>query len=435
MLHEVISKQQLYSPYVIATQLQAHITTSNASESVLKVSAINTCVKLYTEEVTKKLQDLFHKSKQIRKSYERLPFQGFWTWLTGKEIQGRDIKRNVSAIECTAWSTLIYLAGIAASITIVIAELSPLWLILSILATISAARYIVATVIHHGVHSAIFHSERNNRILCEILSTLTIVQPYDSYKKFHVHEHHGKNFSTTEDKDLAAIYTLGIKPGVPVKHMMILLLWQCVSPKFHLSYFWGRLRSNLFQAPLYRRTMLVLWFALLAAIAWYVGAKAFIIGFVIPITVMYQVCSLIHLLTEHAWILRTENEKVRDSHIKNSHARFCGQELPSTNLKGFQWLKAWSHWWAAHLFLHLPTRLLVVQGSLIVHDWHHRAGTNRNWTQSIQLREVDVQREAAQGMYTYTDIWGIDNVIKEVLVRISQRPECHEAENLTYRLN
>lgn len=32
----------------------------------------------------------YDESTEIRRSYERLPFQGVWTWLTGKEILNRD---------------------------------------------------------------------------------------------------------------------------------------------------------------------------------------------------------------------------------------------------------------------------------------------------------------------------------------------------------
>ena len=374
-------------------------------------------------------------SQRIRLSYRRLPCQAFWTWLTGKEDHGRKIGRTASPVECAAWAITWYLGGMVASMAIILGGASLFWLIPSMVATVSAARYIVATVIHHGVHGAVLSSVRGNRILCEILSTLTVVQPYDAYRQFHVHEHHGKRFSTLEDKDLAALYTLGIRPGVPVARMRLIVLWQCLSPVFHLSYFWGRIRSNFEQTPPYRVAMLVAWLAALAAVGWWAGLRAFLIGIAIPMTVLYQVCSLLHLLTEHAWLLRTGNQTVRQSHVSNSHARFCGQELPSDELRGFRRLLSWSAWWMQHLLVHLPARLLIVQGSLVVHDWHHRAGNNRNWTQAIQLRESEVQREAAQGLYTYTDIWGLGNVMNEVLVRISEGPEFSPEPRLSYRLN
>lgn len=332
-------------------------------------------------------------------------------------------------------STFVYLGGMIATVWMILAYAPLVLIVAAMLATVSAARYIVATVIHHGVHGAIFESERHNQLLCEILSTITVVQPYDSYRKFHVIEHHGRHFSTTDDQDLAAIYTLGLKPGVSVNRMAMILLWQCVNPWFHLSYLWGRLRSNLYQVPVHRMLMTVAWLALLGWAMSEVGIVAFTIGVLLPNVVLYQVCSLLHLVTEHAWLIRTEHEKVRDSHVNNSHARFCGRALPDTGLRGVTWLRAWVGWWLEHLVVHLPTRLLIVQGSLIVHDWHHRAGANRHWTRAIQLREADVQREAATGKYTYTDYWGFQAVLRAVLTRISQGSVFVEEGKLSYRLN
>jgi hypothetical protein len=300
---------------------------------------------------------------------------------------------------------------------------------------VSGARYIVATIIHHGVHSAVFRSELANRILCEILSTALIVQPFDSYRRFHVYEHHGKDFSTMNDQDLAAIYTLGLRPGLPVAQLKLRLAWQCVNPLFHLRFLLGRIRCNLVSVPPYRLAMTAVWFAVLSAIVVTLDVSVFIISIALPLTVFYQICSLLHLVTEHAWVLRIPGQSVRESHIGNSHARLCGSALPPVDLAGFALLPAWTRWTLAHLLIHLPARLLIVQGSLIAHDWHHRAGADRGWPNAIQKREADLQRELANGTCTYRDVWGIHHAIDEVLQRISLGPLPHVTEGLKYRLN
>lgn len=93
------------------------------------------------------------------------------------------------------------------------------------------------------------------------------------------------------------------------------------------------------------------------------------------------------------------------------------------------------YWGLVHLLVHLPARLLVVQGSLIVHDWHHRAGADRGWPNAIQSREQMIQIEMARGLYTYRDIWGIHHVIEEVLRRISEAQVIEVTDELRYRLN
>lgn len=379
-------------------------------------------------------REILKDSAAIRATYERLPFQGFWTWLTGKEIPGRPA-RAVSPLECTIWSIAQFLGGIALSVVLLACHAGWLGLVVSITLTVAGARYMVATVIHHGVHNAVFRSEAANRALCEILSTMTIVQPYDSYKRFHVIEHHGRDFSTIDDQDLAAIYKLGLTPGVPVSRMKWILFWQCINPSFHLRYFVGRLRSNLIGAPLYRLILTLVWIALLAVLASAVGGWIFLIAVVIPLTIVYQVCSLLHLVTEHAWVLRTGSERVRESHIRNSHARLCGRVLPAKNLSGRQWIFEWTSWWIEHAVVHLPVRLLIVQGSLIVHDWHHRCGADREWPNAIQKREIAAQKELEDDLCTYIDVWGIHHCLHYVLQRISDGPAPATMDGIKYRLN
>ncbi|MFC0398249.1 fatty acid desaturase [Paraburkholderia rhizosphaerae] len=327
------------------------------------------------------------------------------------------------------------LAGVCGSVLVLSCSLHIGWLVVTITSTVSGARYIVATIIHHGVHHAVFRSRRANQIMCEILSTVLIVQPFDSYRKFHVHEHHGRAFSTMDDQDLAAIYTLGLTPGTPVATLKLRLAWQCISPLFHVRFLWGRVKCNLLSAPAYRVAMTVVWFAALIALANALSWPVFAVSIALPLTTLYQICSLLHLITEHAWVLRVAGQSVRDSHIDNSHARFCGRMLPSPQLTAAASLYAWTTWTLEHLLIHLPARLLIVQGSLIAHDWHHRSGADRRWPNAIQQREADVQKELANGACTYRDIWGVHHALHEVLQRISDAPAPEATERLRYRLN
>ncbi|WP_143325645.1 hypothetical protein [Caballeronia sordidicola] len=165
------------------------------------------------------------------------------------------------------------------------------------------------------------------------------------------------------------------------------------------------------------------------------GWVTFVISIVLPLTGLYQICSLLHLITEHAWVLREEGESVRASHVKNSHARFCGRATPSNRLRGTHLAVAWTVWALEHVVIHLPTRMLMVQGSLVVHDWHHRAGADRGWPNAIQKREADLQRELASGLCTHHDLWGISNVLNEVMMRISGAQDPESLTGVKFRLN
>lgn len=378
----------------------------------------------------------WEKSTSIRNTYNALPFQGVWTWLTGKEIAGRKTLWRSSSTEMICWALGWVFGGLVMMMLSLPGLSNNYWSLLSYIVGVvfcaSGARYAVATIIHHGVHGHLYKSQRLNKAVCEVLSTLFIVQPYTSYRQFHVYEHHGKKFSTVDDKDLAAIYKLGFVPGKSKSILYLNLFAKLYSPVFHLSFLYGRIKSNLMGVPLYRFAMSALWIGFLAGMAWRYGAGVFFLLVIVPLVLVYQAASLLHLLTEHVWLLRKEGETVRDSHIKNCHGRFCGAPCPSsfTIAKTPQWLA----WTVAHLFYHLPVRMLVVQGSLVCHDWHHRHGSVRQWFDYAALREASAQKLFREGKYDYVDIWGLHNCLDYVFEMISASAEV-DTENLEYRLN
>ena len=378
----------------------------------------------------------YQQSTEIRRSYEILPLQGVWTWLTGKELPDRKEMWQSNSTERVLWSLSWVVIGVVlTTLAAVYIQSAPLqilcWLIGALFAT-SGARYIVATIIHHGVHGHLYKSQRVNKALCEILSTIFIVQPYESYRQFHVYEHHGREFSTFEDKDLAAIYQLGFTPGKSKSALYARFFWTLLSPKFHLVFFYGRLKSNLLGVPFYRLAMSLVWLTSLCAIGYFAGLKITLLVLVLPFVFLYQMASLVHLLTEHVWLVRKEGESVRDSHINNCLARFCGSACPA----GFapQYWGSWSKWAVMHLLVHLPCRMLFVQGSLVCHDWHHRYGSVRQWYDYARLRETHAKKLSDEQRYDYIDIWGVPNALDYVLSSLNKEAAV-EIDHLEYRLN
>ncbi|MFG1174811.1 hypothetical protein AAFN90_14710 [Erwiniaceae bacterium CAU 1747] len=162
------------------------------------------------------------------------------------------------------------------------------------------------------------------------------------------------------------------------------------------------------------------------------GGLFFLLNVALPYVIVYQIASLLHLLTEHTWCMRQQGESVRDSHIKNCLGRFCGSACPpACSLRyGAQWL----NWGIAYLFFHLPCRMLIVQGSLVCHDWHHRFGSVHQWYDYAQLREQQVVKLMAEGRNDYVDIWGLNYALHYVFIRLSAMDEV-KTENLRYRLS
>ncbi|WP_428790864.1 fatty acid desaturase [Vibrio profundum] len=171
------------------------------------------------------------------------------------------------------WSSIWLLGGFLSSIYITNNNLNLILLLPSVIFSASGARYIVATMIHQAVHNTLFENKTLNRVYSEVFSTILLVQPYDSYKRFHIVEHHSDDFSTMNDKDLAALYKLGFKPGSSVKQMKKNLFHLCISPIFHINYFYGRIRSNLIGVPLYRLAMTITWLTVITFLMYNSGAK------------------------------------------------------------------------------------------------------------------------------------------------------------------
>ncbi|KRW61708.1 hypothetical protein AO726_08225 [Pseudomonas sp. TTU2014-080ASC] len=290
----------------------------------------------------------------------------------------------------------------------------------------------VATIIHHGVHGHLFKNKITNKIICEILSTAFIVQPYEPYRRFHVYEHHGKDFASFKDKDLSAIYKLGFTPGKTRQQLYKNLFKLLLSPTFHISYFKGRVTSNLTGIQPYRIAMSLIWMSFLLTTLTIYGALPFTLVVIIPFVIIYQMASLLHLITEHTWLLRPADKTVRDSHIENCLARFCGSLCPNDFSSKNIW--PWIKWGVAHIFYHLPCRMLIVQGSLVCHDWHHRFGSVREWYNYSTLREIDVHKQVSKSTYKYIDIWGFKNCLDYVFGKISEAPITN-TQNFEYRLN
>lgn len=86
------------------------------------------------------LREQLEQSAAIRQSYTRLPFQGFWTWLTGKELRNR-AARVISPIESIFWAISLYLGGMAASVGVFRYGASRAWLLVSVILTRLAAPF------------------------------------------------------------------------------------------------------------------------------------------------------------------------------------------------------------------------------------------------------------------------------------------------------
>jgi fatty acid desaturase len=295
--------------------------------------------------------------------------------------------------------------------------------------TVGAARKLHTTVMHYCVHDNFLRSKLVDRIVGEVISTIIMVQPFDAYQGDHKNTHHTKHLATLDDPDVKFLMRCGFRPGQS-KGFYWQQFWRtCLSPSFHCFFLFVRLRPNFWEAetPLYRRAMSFIWHsALLAAVAATCYAQAnllpallFMGAWVLPLTALMHLSALAQFSSEHRWMAVYSsdfNETGKPYKVllaRLTSGRFCGECVPSAGLSGIARLKAWIVWTARMIFIHAPTRIFVLTGSLCTHDFHHRKAMHPDWGNEFYARQRDVEA-GAPGWEAYTEIWGLSNAIDAV---------------------
>jgi fatty acid desaturase len=359
-----------------------------------------------------------------------MPAKWFWVFLSGKEIPGRKrlaIPSNyIFLLVSVAWGILgvlgiIYALNEAAYRTMVY--------VASIILIIGSGRYMVATNIHMLVHNLMFNNRRTNYFLGEILCTILLIQSYPKYLNDHIRVHHGKSFGTLKDGDAITVVKLGFTAGKTTRQLWINLLILCVSPVFHFNFIKGRLKENLIACTPRRKIMTLTWLGTLGFISYRFGPSLVLHAYVIPILFLGQIASLIQMLTEHIWI--STDLPNRKRHELLTYGRFCGVCPPKKESSTIRYVFARALWITQILFIELPARIVFFQGTLPVHDWHHRNSGHKNWANGAMLREYAIQNELQiHGHVSYREVWGAINILNHALDNISRSSPYPNVEEL-----
>jgi len=286
--------------------------------------------------------------------------------------------------------------------------------------TIGGARHLQVSIVHFAIHNQFFKSKRHNRWLAQIISTVLIITDYDTYHRDHVGLHHpSRTFARRGDPDLEFLIALGFLPGMSRDELWRHLWHTAGSPRFHYLFLRGRFQSNFASASKPRRlAAIMLWAAVTIALAahpaWIVP---FFIIWVFPLTIGYHVSSLLQFASEHLWLLPCRGESAREHATALTRGRFCGDALPSADLRGGAWLRAWAMWWVRLLTLHAVVRVAVLPGDLTHHDLHHLRPHDLDWANAD-----DVRLEMLADGVTLNETWGLFAALDEVFVVLSSLP-------------
>ncbi len=342
--------------------------------------------------------------------------QRLLTWATGKPLPGQK-----PMIKMSPWLhlflTLFVLVGGAVGSAAAWTQ-GGLWLLLlplTMAMTLSASRTLWLTDLHAAAHGSFSRNRMANRLVSDAVSLIMLVLPWSGYRRSHTQRHHGPGFCTNDgDDDGMFLHWLGIRSGMSKRALWTRLIWGVLSPRTHLTYLAARLRVNLFGSGVGRGIATVMYFMMLTAMGYVIGWDTLLIAWVIPLTVMYQISSIVGWAGEHLWF-QPKGDKIKAWHCDVTHARFMGETYPANG-----GALARLMWWARMAFVHLPARCLVVVGDLPAHDWHHRYPCRPEWPHAIYARQEAID----SGDNFPNETWGLFGAIDRVFTAVSaQQPQ------------
>lgn len=353
----------------------------------------------------------------------------YWiTEITGKPLTSRPPRIVLSPSWYLAACFLRLLGSVALSITLLLAGW-PFLLFLPLvwMATVSGARLLQVTIIHHCVHANFTGNKKFDFWLAELISVLLFIQDAGSYSYDHVTIHHSRKLATLDDPDLQFLILLGIQPGMSVAQLWRQLLKNLFSPRFHFLFLRARVRANLFVPTRLRKLLTITYlFTTLSAVAILNAWWVFLVAWVLPLTIFYHMSALLQFVCEHQWLLvRPVGESGRVYLARLTIGRFMGEMTPVPNLVGWHWITAWTKWIMRMLLIHVPARFFVIVGDLPQHDWHHRHPKDRRWTTAAYTRQADLEA-GTPGWPSYAEVWGLVPAIDSVFTVLSQLPPLSE---------
>jgi fatty acid desaturase len=360
----------------------------------------------------------------------RLPafVQPFLTWLTAKPAPGEAAPgRSATAfiMGALAWT---FGGALLSAMPMLLAD-PPLlaWLLLPIglLGTCCGLGLFQVVVFHHCSHGTVLKTREANRRAGRLISALLLFKRFEDYQREHM-MHHSPNKLLTEEDEFAdfVMGMCGLEPGVEKRELWRRVLTNTVSPVFHLRFLQRRMRVSMFTGDRGHDWMSRgAWIASLALAAATGTLPAFLVAWVLPVTVLLQIATVFRILCEHRFP-EPQMIRQRDRNFV-CHATagvFPGSAPPDLYATTAEGLLRWTAWWAEMLTVQLFVRLFVLVGDAPCHDFHHRKPATRRWADYIYARQQDLDAGSPGFPAGYFENWGLFAAIDYNLGSLAATP-------------
>lgn len=304
--------------------------------------------------------------------------------------------------------------------------LLPAWLL-----TIYGARKLQVVIAHHCTHVNFSGHKLIDRQLGRAICIILWLRDFDSYQPDHIIHHKAKTALTLEDETVKFLYFgVGLRPGMPKDLQWRKLFSSLISPSFHFQLLKARLSACFLSTSLgHNFTAWGFWAIVFFLVSITNSWTTFLIAWLLPITVFYQVATCLRLAAEHKW---PENITNRDKVFisRSTVAVFLGEPAPSPTLSNIPHVIQWTVWWF-RMFCHLIVRLGVLQGDTPTHDYHTRYPGTDDWANALYARQQDLDAGCPHWPEPYTETWGLFSAIDGVLESLSQQPPMEDAVHAT----
>ena len=334
-----------------------------------------------------------------RESFRDFPdwCQPILTWVSGKPLACSQPRFMVSPLAAITIDLGKYAAGVGGAALAWMAG-GVWWLTLPLcwILTVNATRSLTSDA-HYAGHGSVTGKVWVDKAIGDMISFLAFAINMNDYAIPHNTGHHGRfGIGTTADPDIGLIRIVGWEMGRSMRYYRWRWVLSLISPRYHLIYFYQRLKSTFVTAPYWRMALAwTLWpgvVALAVAQGW---GMVLVMALLVPLWPLYAVSAALQFPSEHKWLaLQAASEPRKDYLLRVSHGRFFLLPAP-------QGVAGWLRWSLGMVPMAFQ-RCFVCPSILPVHDYHHRNAGCKTWPMEPWHRQAEIDKGAI-----YTDYWGL----------------------------
>ncbi|MER5746031.1 fatty acid desaturase [Streptomyces sp. NPDC002225] len=342
------------------------------------------------------------------------------TVFTGKPLPGQRSSGWTPTFHLVT-ATASLLAGVAVGVTAyALGGLALLLLLPGWAVTLHGMRNLRMMIYHQCSHRNMYRKRKPDKAIGHAVSSLLIIQNFARYSREHVADHHATGHMTLQDPTVQAfLVSLDMHPGMTRRQMWRRLLLKLVSPRFHFAFAVSRVLSfSKESARSEKATALALYGTAVTATVLTGTWPALLVVWFVPLLPLFQISNTLRLCVKHTFPpAGLEDRRSRAYFTSLTNAIFIGDRAPSPGLPAARRALAWARWTLRALFVHAPSRYLVLTGDTVVHDYHHRHPRSADWSNYLFARQRDAEEAAAAGdpnRPPYHEVWGLVPAISHV---------------------